>query len=106
MNDWAMALVGIIFASTGFWSLIILLVNRHYAKKDKAGEKETIVMESLLAILHYRVYRLCKIHLKNGYISEDELEALGILYEYYRKLGGNGTCKKLYERCCELPIKD
>lgn len=102
MNDVVIAVIAAIFASTGFWSFVILLVNRHYAKKDKAG----VVTEALLAILHYRVYRLCKVHLKNGYIAEDELEALSILYEYYRKLGGNGTCKKLYERCCELPIRD
>ena len=106
MNEWIMALVGIIFASTGFWSLIVVLVNRHYAKQDRVSEKEAIIMESLLAILHYRVYRLCKVHLKDGHIQEEELEALSILFEYYTKLGGNGTCKKLYERCCELPIKD
>lgn len=102
MNDVVLAVVIAIFASTGFWSFVIVLVNRHYAKNDKSD----LTMQAILAILHYRVYRLCKVHLKNGYISEDELEALGILFEYYTKLGGNGTCKKLYERCCALPIRD
>lgn len=102
MSDMVLAVVVAIFASTGFWSVIIVLINRHYAKNDKSD----LTMQALLAILHYRVYRLCKVHLKNEYISEDELEALGILYEYYAKLGGNGTCKKLYERCCELPIRE
>lgn len=87
-----------IFASTGFWSLInTVYVNR---KKSKSVEDKAI-----MALLHDRLYELCNYHLSKGNISQDEYENLIYLYEPYKELGGNGTCKKLMEQVDKLEFR-
>lgn len=55
------------------------------------------------ALLHHEIYQSAHESLENGYISEDALENLELLFTEYRKLGGNGTAQRLYEECCQLP---
>ena len=87
-----------IFASTGFWSLInTIYINR---RKSKSVEDKAI-----MALLHDRLYELCNTHIKNGYVTQDEYENLIYLYEPYKDLGGNGTCKKLMETVDKLEFK-
>lgn len=87
-----------IFASTGFWSLInTIYINR---RKSKSVEDKAI-----MALLHDRLYELCNNHIKNGYVTQDEYENLIYLYEPYKDLGGNGTCKKLMETVDKLEFR-
>ena len=41
-----------------------------------------------------------------GYIDTDGLDNVGIIYQAYHGLKGNGTGTNLYKRVCALPIKE
>lgn len=58
------------------------------------------------ALLHHEIFQTAKEALKNGSITEYELENLEELYLPYKKIGGNGTAEKLYSDCLKLPVKD
>lgn len=87
-----------IFASTGFWSLITMLVQRKL-------ENRTAEKKALLALLHERVYRLCSAYITQGYVTTGQYDNLKYLSDAYEKLGGNGTGKKLKQEVDNLPIR-
>ena len=86
-----------ILGSTGLWTLINNIIT--YIKDKKSIEKK-----ALLALLHDKMYYLCQHFINKGEITTDELENLEYLYKPYSALGGNGTCKRLYEEVLRLPI--
>lgn len=69
------------------------------------SDKNNIEKKMLLGLAHDMLYRRLEEHLKNGYITVDDMENLGYLYEPYRKMGGNGTCERLYEEVAKLSHK-
>lgn len=68
--------------------------------KQRAIEKE------IKALAHDALFRFCREIMAQSYITEYQLENLEHLYGGYSGLGMNGTGKKLYEFCKELPIKE
>ena len=93
-----LAIVGAIFASTGFWTLINNWIARRQEKKSKSTEL-------LLGLAHDRIYELSLTYIKRGSISSDEYDNLiKYLWEPYDKLGGNGTGKRLVDEVKKLPI--
>ena len=87
-----------IFGSTGLWTLINNLIASHKSKRS-------VEKKALLALLHDKLYYLCQHFISKGSITADELENLEYLYKPYSSLGGNGTCKRLYEEVLRLPIR-
>lgn len=87
-----------VFASTGFWSFITMLVQRKL-------ENRTAEKKALLALLHERVYRLCSTYIAQGFVTTGQYDNLKYLSEAYEKLGGNGTGKKLKQEVDKLPIR-
>lgn len=75
-----------------------------YCKVKFELEKQEVLKEGMLAILHDRIYQLCTIYIERTSITVDELENLEYLYKSYHNLGGNGTGTALYERCKNLRI--
>lgn len=82
-------------------------------KKEKEERKKKSLEESkeqellkvgVLSLLHDRIYQACQYHMRNGYITVQDLNNLEYLYKGYRGLGGNGTGEELYKRCKALPI--
>lgn len=55
-----------------------------------------------LAVLHDRIYQMCRLCIKRGYITEDDLNNLKYLYDSYHSQGGNGTGTELYKRAKAL----
>ena len=55
------------------------------------------------ALLHHEIFQTAHIALKQGFITEIELENLEQLYDQYKKLDGNGTAARMYDQCCKLP---
>lgn len=86
-----------ILGSTGLWTLINNIIT---CFKDK----KSIEKKALLALLHDKMYYLCQYFIDKGQITTDELENIEYLYRPYEALGGNGTCKRLYEEVLRLPI--
>lgn len=91
-------IVGAIFASTGFWSFVLALYNRHLNKVSN----ETRLLKGLA---HDRICYLGERYIKQGFITKDEYENL---YEYlylpYLALEGNGSAKKIMEEVMKLPF--
>jgi len=76
-----------------------------HQKLDQSDEAQLLGMMALMSLVRDRLYQSCKYFISEGEISTDDLQNLTVLYEGYTKLGGNGTCKELYERVLELKIK-
>ena len=100
------AIFSAVFASQGFWALILYLVQRKDKKKDKKGEIIDHQSKMLLGLGHDRIVCLGKEYLAKGSISEDEYENLNkYLYTPYKALGGNGTAEKIMDEVKKLPIE-
>lgn len=91
-----------IFASTGFWSVINLIIQKKQAKTD--GNKAE--RELLLGLAHDRIYVLCTGYLEQGYITPEQIDNLRCISLPYFSAGGNGTGKLLVEEVEKLPIKN
>ena len=72
----------------------------------EVGDMKDLYEKALLAILYDRLFQLCQNYIAAKRISTEELKNLEHLYENYHRLGGNGTGTELYNRCCELPLKE
>lgn len=87
-----------VFASSGFWSLILWLVQQRVNKKS-------IEQKALMALLHDRIYEICHRMIEAGSVSTEGYKNLLALYEPYEKWGGNGTAKIMKERVEDLLLK-
>jgi hypothetical protein len=53
----------------------------------------------------FRLIQLCKTHLKDGYITEDDFEQITEMYKLYHGLGGNGQAQEYYDKVLKLEIR-
>lgn len=60
----------------------------------------------IIASYRYRLVQLCRLYLRQGYMSTDQYEQLNEFYNLYHELGGNGQAQDFYERATRLPIRD
>lgn len=82
-----------LISSTGLWSYIS-------ARREKKDAKTMM----LLGLAHDRIISLGTQYLDRGYITADEYENLNdYLYMPYKKLGGNGSAKRIMEQVSNLP---
>lgn len=94
------AIIIAVFASTGLWSFISMLVQRYMERKSDYA----MMMRGLG---HDRICYLGECYIKRGCITRDEYENLvDYLYLPYKKLGGNGTAEKVVDEVKQLPLKD
>ena len=94
------AIIIAVFASTGLWSFISMLVQRYMERKSDYA----MMMRGLG---HDRICYLGEYYIKRGCITRDEYENLvDYLYIPYRRLGGNGTAEKVVNEVKQLPLKD
>lgn len=94
-----LTVAGIIFASSGFWTFCTEWYKTH-------GKAKTVLQKAVLALLHDKLYYLCRTHIEAREISIDELDNLTCLYTPYRAMGGNGVCEQLYNECKNLPKRE
>lgn len=87
-----------VVASTGFWTFIQTMWSNRRKGKSTTGA-------AMLALLHDRLYSLMQKYIDRGSITPDEYENISYLYEPYRRLGGNGTCERLYDEVKSLKIQ-
>lgn len=76
---------------------------RTYIRKieDKEGQDLTLIIASY----RFRLVQLCKIYIKQGYMTQDQYDQLTEFYKLYHSLGGNGQAKEYYEKTMELEIR-
>lgn len=54
----------------------------------------------------FRLIQLCKTHLRDGYITEQDFEQISEMYKLYHGLGGNGQAQEYYDKVLELEIRE
>ena len=95
-----LAIVGAVFASTGFWTFINQWISRREKKKSAEAQM-------LMGLGHDRICYLGEGYLARGWITRDEYENLhDYLFKPYEKLGGNGTAQKIMAEVEHLPLKE
>lgn len=97
MTSTIITIVITLFASSGFWTLILAIYNNRH--KAKSAE-----VEMILGLGHDRIYELCKEVLRTGEMTEAEYDNIRHLYDPYVKLGGNGTAAKLMKQVEDMKI--
>lgn len=60
----------------------------------------------IIASYRYRLVQLCRLYLRQGFMTSDQYDQLNEFYNLYHELGGNGQAKDFYERTCQLPTRD
>ena len=106
---WLEALFGVIVSAlTAFTKHLSSKLKEEREERKKKSEEESkeqaLLKEGVLALLHDRIFQACQYHIRNGYISVQDLNNLEYLYKGYSGLGGNGTGEELYNRCKSLRI--
>lgn len=101
-----------------FFSFLTYLVNKLVRSIVKTQEKkreqieneseeQKLIKTGLLALLRFRINRLCNIIKKQGYMTSDERFDLSDIFYAYESLGGNGKAKMNYEYVMEkYEVKD
>lgn len=99
INTFLTILIPAVFASQGFWALILYKVQNN--QKEKESNK--MVDQALLVILRDLIFRHSKRAILRGYTDFEEFENITDMYEVYEQMGGNGTGRKLYDEYCRMP---
>lgn len=68
--------------------------------------EENRKMGLIISSYRFRLIQLCKIYIKQQYMTQEQYDQLTEFYKLYTGLGGNGQAKEYYERTLELPIKE
>ncbi len=69
-------------------------------------EEENKHITLIISSYKYRLVQLCKLYLKQGYITEEQYEQISEFYKLYRALGGNGQAEDYWERIQHLKGKE
>lgn len=76
---------------------------RTYIRKIEDEERQDLTL--IIASYRFRLIQLCKIYIKQGYMTQDQYDQLTEFYKLYHSLGGNGQAKEYYEKTMELEIR-
>lgn len=76
---------------------------RDYIRRVDVEEERKLNL--IIASYRYRLVQLCKIYLKQGFMTQDQFEQLSEFYKMYHGLGGNGQAEEFYDKTRSLPIK-
>lgn len=54
----------------------------------------------------FRLIHLCRVYIRQKYITQEQFDQLSEFYKTYAELGGNGQAAEFYEKVLNLPIHD
>ena len=98
--NFILTIAGIVFASTGFWTFLVSVIQNKTKKKDA-------LTRLILGLGHEKIIELGLKYINRGSITKDEYEDLmKYLYKPYKDLEGNGTAEKIIDAVKKLPIKE
>lgn len=60
----------------------------------------------IIASYRYRLIQLCKIYLKQGYLTPAQFDQINEFYTLYHELGGNSSADDYYNKIKTLQVKD
>lgn len=76
---------------------------RAYMRKTR--EIEQCHVDLIVASYRFRLIQLCKIYIKQGFMTQDQYDQLMELYKVYTGFGGNGQAKEYFDRAISLEIR-
>lgn len=77
---------------------------RNYMRRTRETEQAHI--DLIVSSYRFRLVQLCKIYIKQKYLTQDQYDQLTEFYKVYIGFGGNGQAKEYYEKAISLPIQD
>lgn len=77
-----------------------------YKDLEIVTKKNDKNLELIVNSYKFRLIQLCKTHLRDGHITQDEFDQVTEMYKLYHGLGGNGQAQDYYERVMELEIRE
>lgn len=69
---------------------------------DKMAEKQDIMADANVGMIHNTIVRFTEPILEREAVTYEELSTLDSLYLPYKRLGGNGECKRRYQDVSKL----
>lgn len=123
-------LIAGLLSASGMWSIILYFIQRHDKRRDRAEAERDAKLAAMdarvtelealqlqqnkahVAEMHHTLYDACTTILteyadgKRHWIDVEEMHDITVLYDAYRAMGGNGTCKVLYDKLLALPPKN
>ena len=93
-----------VLCSSGVASVVVAILNRHWAKKDKEDDKLAALVTAQKVLMIDRVRYLGQRYINQGGISLADKENLLEMHKTYRALGGNGHLDTIMAEVDELPI--
>ena len=73
-----------------------------YADLKKIQEENERRFSLILNSYKFRLIQLCKFHLNDGYISEEDYAQVSEIHTLYKSMGGNGQAEEYFERVKRL----
>ena len=67
--------------------------------------EENRKLDLIISSYRYRLVQMCKLYLKQGYMTQEQFEQLSEFYKLYHGLGGNGQAEEFYDKTRALPIQ-
>lgn len=105
MDDIVLSILLAIFASSGIWSVISLIIQSKMNSRNKQNEEQSKMNKMVMGLGHDRITFLGMSYVNRGYITKDEYEDLiTYLYIPYKNLGGNGTAELVIQKVQDLPM--
>jgi hypothetical protein len=77
-----------------------------YCDLNKVQDENKKNFNLIINSYKFRLIQLCKTHLRDESITQDEFDQVSEMYKLYHGLGGNGQAQEYYEKVLELPIRD
>ena len=98
------------FIMTHFNEVVSLIIAAAMGWAGKAFyatiQEQKALKKAVKALLHDRLYQSCRYYIQQGYVDSEGLTNVGLVYEAYHELKGNGTGTNLYERMKALPLRE
>ena len=76
---------------------------REYVRQVDTNEKHKI--DLIIDSYKFRLTQMCRLYIKQGYMTQDQYDQLTEFYKLYEALGGNGQAKQYFDKTITLPIK-
>lgn len=77
-----------------------------YKDLELVTKKNDKNLELIINSYKFRFIQLCRTHLRDGYITQDEFDQITEMFKLYSGLGGNGQAEEYYEKVIDLPLRD
>lgn len=85
---------------------IIEEIHRLQDKVEHDEEEGKLKLALIINSYKFRLIQLCKTHLRDKYLTQDEFDQLTEMFKLYKSLGGNGQAEEYYNKVINLPVQD